>query len=1073
MPSLAQEVLWGLTSAAGPKGAGTAFSLKSTGTDFTVEHAFSLDVYSPTGSLLQASDGYLYGMTNSGGPNNGGGIFKLAPDGSGFTILKYFTRSTDGAFPIGSLLEGDDGYLYGQAMFGGPGDEGTIFKLALDGSDFTVIKNNLYTDAGYPRASLIQGSDGYLYGVTVEGPNSSGGTIFKLSTDGADFTLIKTFDPATIPVGGLIEASDGYLYGQATGGTTLSGIIFKLSAEGSDFKVIKNFNRFTDGADPIGSLIQASNGSLYGITSDGGPGGGNGTIFRLALDGSDFRVIKNNLYTDGGFPTGNLIQGSNGSLYGQITSSGRFNDRKGTIFKLSADGTDFTILKDFPPSPDRTSLQGGLIQASDGNLYGVISRGEPQSEGFIFQLSADGLEFSTIKNFYRSTEGAEPIGSLLQAKDGYVYGLTRYGGPTDAGTIFKLSADGSEFSVIKYFDRFGGVTDPLGGLIQASDGYLYGMTRQGQTNSGTIFKLAPDGSGFTILKTFISTDGSYPTGRLLEAKDGYLYGLTSGGGPKFGDAGTIFKLALDGSEFTVIKTFNSYVDGSDPIGSLIQGGDDYLYGATQGGGEFNQMKGNIFKIAPDGADFTILKNFDPSDRLLGGLIEGNDGSLYGTINNIDSLPNNGAIFKLAPDGTGFTILKTFNQSIEGAPPRGSLIQASDGYVYGTTQGGGPNNGGGTIFKLSADGADFRVIKYFASFADGYNPAGGLLLLKPSCIAPTLGDITAPATPTKIHTLVTASAQITSETGLVAKATWHWGDQQSADATLSGTTFSGSHSYQAAGIYTVQLVVEDACGTRVTNEYKSVVIYDPEGGFLTAGAWLHSPAGAYKAKPAASGDAYLLLVAKYKREATSPSGHTFFHFPSGGITFYSTSYEWLVISGAKASYQGEGRLNGKAGYGFLISAIDRKQSTGGRVDKIRIQIWDKNNNNAIVYDTNLTDTDTDADPSTAIHRGAIVIHTKKANARMDHAYIREGESVREIVAYPNPVTTHLYLDLGGIPAASVKTVLSDALGNILLENKHKVAGDALLEIDLSALKPGMYMIRIQSDQGNQTLKVIKQ
>ncbi|MDO1450759.1 hypothetical protein Q0590_31085 [Rhodocytophaga aerolata] len=235
-PSLAQEVLWGLTSAAGPKGAGTAFSLKSTGTDFTVEHAFSLDVYSPTGSLLQASDGYLYGMANSGGPTNNGAIFKLAPDGSEFTVIKYFTRSTDGAFPTGGLIEASDGYLYGQAMFGGSGDAGTIFKLALDGSEFRVIKNNLFIDGASPIGSLIQGSDGSLYGVTVGGINSSGGTVFKLSTDGSGFRLIKTFAAANIPVGGLIEASDGYLYGQATGGTNLSGIIFTLSADGSGYR---------------------------------------------------------------------------------------------------------------------------------------------------------------------------------------------------------------------------------------------------------------------------------------------------------------------------------------------------------------------------------------------------------------------------------------------------------------------------------------------------------------------------------------------------------------------------------------------------------------------------------------------------------------------------------------------------------------------------------------------------------------------------------------------------------------------------------------------------------------------
>lgn len=105
-------------------------------------------------------------------------------------------------------------------------------------------------------------------------------------------------------------------------------------------------------------------------------------------------------------------------------------------------------------------------------------------------------------------------------------------------------------------------------------------------------------------------------------------------------------------------------------------------------------------------------------------------------------------------------------------------------------------------------------------------------------------------------------------------------------------------------------MEDACGQKAIKEFKSVVINDPDAGFLTACAWFTSPVGTYKAMPAASGKAYLAFVAKYKLEATLPFGHILFHFPAGGLTFYSTSYEWLVISGVKVSYRGEGRLNGK-------------------------------------------------------------------------------------------------------------------------------------------------------------------
>jgi uncharacterized repeat protein (TIGR03803 family) len=154
-----QDVLWGTAPFGGQVGGGTAFSLKSTGNDFTVHHAFSYDALNPSASLIEGSDGYLYGMTSHGGDNGHGTIFKIAPDGTGFTVIKSFNYSNDGGFPIGSLTEGSDRYLYGMTNNGGSNDRGsgTIFKIAADGTDFTVLKSfNYFSDGANPKGHLIE-----------------------------------------------------------------------------------------------------------------------------------------------------------------------------------------------------------------------------------------------------------------------------------------------------------------------------------------------------------------------------------------------------------------------------------------------------------------------------------------------------------------------------------------------------------------------------------------------------------------------------------------------------------------------------------------------------------------------------------------------------------------------------------------------------------------------------------------------------------------------------------------------------------------------------------------------------
>jgi hypothetical protein len=154
-----------------------------------------------------------------------------------------------------------------------------------------------------------------------------------------------------------------------------------------------------------------------------------------------------------------------------------------------------------------------------------------------------------------------------------------------------------------------------------------------------------------------------------------------------------------------------------------------------------------------------------------------------------------------------------------------------------------------------------------------------------------------------------------------------------------------------------------------------VIYDPSGGFVTGGGRIESPAGAYIADPTLTGKATFGFVSKYKKGATVPTGNTEFQFKAGSLNFHSKNYDWLVIAGASAKFKGTGTINGAGNYGFMITATDAKLTSSTTVDLFRIKIWDKDNGDAVVYD-NQMGADENADPTTPISGGSIVVHKTK-------------------------------------------------------------------------------------------------
>ncbi len=246
------------------------------------------------------------------------------------------------------------------------------------------------------------------------------------------------------------------------------------------------------------------------------------------------------------------------------------------------------------------------------------------------------------------------------------------------------------------------------------------------------------------------------------------------------------------------------------------------------------------------------------------------------------------------------------------------------------------------------------------------------------VAPTVGPITAPTDPQSVDTTISISSPYT-DPGILDThtATIDWNDGSTTAGIVTETggfgSVTGSHAYNTPGIYQITLTITDKDGGVGTAVSQYVIIYDPNGGFVTGGGWINSSAGAYKQDPSLIGKTNFGFVSKYQKGATVPTGETEFQFHVASFNFKSTSYDWLVVSGARAQYKGKGIVNGTGNYGFLLASVDGQIAGGGVTDGFRIKIWDIATG-TIVYD-NDPGSDNMSSPVEPISGGSIVIHTK--------------------------------------------------------------------------------------------------
>jgi uncharacterized repeat protein (TIGR03803 family) len=423
---------------------------------------------------------------------------------------------------------------------------------------YNAATTSNYPDGAIPMAELIQGADGNYYTTTEIG--------------GAGTCPGEVEDQ--IPGCGAVVK------------ITPAGVLSVLYS----FPYDTSTSTAPDGWFPQAGLVQGKDGNFYGVASEGGTGGlscadttglsGCGTVFKLTKTGT-LTVLHSfcggsgcgSLTTDGAEPTGRMVFGANGDLYGTTQVGGLFNGfyNQGTIFRITTSGA-YTVLHvfsgNFGSTPDGANPAAGLILGSTGDFYGTTAAGGASKDGTVFKMTPAGT-VTLLHSFTGSSDGSMPIGALVQASDGNLYGTCYSGGANGTGTVFRITTKGAFTKIYDFAAEAapGNIGNfPKAGLIQASDGNLYGTAWEGGAFevTGTVYQLTLAGVGTLEASFDASTTGFAPLGALLQGSDGRLYvTLQNDGGENSDDvqdqgAISVLDLGLDppkpgAFEFSPIK----------------------------------------------------------------------------------------------------------------------------------------------------------------------------------------------------------------------------------------------------------------------------------------------------------------------------------------------------------------------------------------------------------------------------------------------------------------------------------------------------------------------------------------
>ena len=416
-------------------------------------------------------------------------------------------------------------------------------------------------------------------------------------------------------------------------------------------------------------------------------------------------------------------------IYATTSQGGAYDG--GVLYELTTDGSSFANVYDFViDKPAINPQYSELTQATDGNLYGVSPLGGENSAGVIFKYDPLTTSYAAVHEF-SSASGSKPYGKLTLGSDGLLYGMTSAGGTNNVGVIFTFDFATNTYTKVFDFGTSNG-TNPYGYLLEESAGVFYGMTSKGGVNNlGVIFKYDVITSTFTKIidfKTYTGSQaflssGANPFGGFVKATNGLLYALSYAGG--LYNLGAIFTFnPATNSMVKLIDLTNSH--GTKPYGSFFKASNNKLYALNSGGGLNTQ--GSLISIDPTtGNTFARLVDFSAANGIApnGSVLQAANGKLYGTTT-MGGTNNLGVVFSY--DIAMASVTKEFDFSTAtGNLPSSTFIQASDGLLYTITNKGG-NNAAGTIVSYNTATSTLNTLVHLNQANTGSYPYSGLVLV---------------------------------------------------------------------------------------------------------------------------------------------------------------------------------------------------------------------------------------------------------------------------------------------------------------------------------------------------------
>jgi uncharacterized repeat protein (TIGR03803 family) len=535
--------------------------------------------------LFEGSDGLLYGTCINGGTYNRGCLFKLNKQGNEFqTLISFGATPAEPQSPAGGVIEGSDGQLYGQLQYGsGPqGDnQGAIYRISRTGTNFQFLHLFSTYTLSNPIGQLVESADGRLYGVTKRGRAEYGG-VFVINKDGSEFTSL--LNPALYQFPGFTPTlvDNSQIYGVASNEGSETGLIYRLPITGGAGSILQEIT--PTGGSPVEplALLDASDRWIYGLTDNGRTS--SPYFYRMRRDGSAFTLLREFLRDATGQREPYTL--STEDTDGSVLAPSLFAGTKGggALIRLSRSG-EYSFAQDFGtsfqgPGP---STPGGVLRLADGGLLGFSFNGGTSGNGTVYRVEPGTTEPVVIHHFAGEPQDTRsPVTQPLLASDGRVYGM-------GLASVFAIDPDGSNYRFRNLFGPSGTTPSNLYGtanaLMEGTDGGLYGVAGSGGTTQrGGIFRIEKSGFAVTTIYEFQSGDGRPydPVGGLVEISDGFLYGLTRSGGQK--NYGVLYRIRPTGTDFGIVHHFDVTAENGVSPRTLIRGGDGLIYGTLTAGG---------------------------------------------------------------------------------------------------------------------------------------------------------------------------------------------------------------------------------------------------------------------------------------------------------------------------------------------------------------------------------------------------------------------------------------------------------------------------------------------------------